>query len=69
MKISAIIVTFNRKELLEKCFNAVSSQSVDLTRIYIIDNCSNDGTDQLVKKMINKRDNVEYIKLDSNTYG
>ena len=69
MKISAIIVTYNRKELLEKCFNAVSSQSVDLNRIYIIDNCSNDGTDQLVKKLTNKRDNVEYIKLDSNTGG
>ena len=48
--ISTVIVTFNRKELLIKCIDAVLGQSYLLHTVYIIDNASTDGTEELLKK-------------------
>jgi rhamnopyranosyl-N-acetylglucosaminyl-diphospho-decaprenol beta-1,3/1,4-galactofuranosyltransferase len=42
--IAAVVVTYNRKELLVDCLNALKAQSKILDKIFIIDNCSNDGT-------------------------
>ncbi len=43
-KIAAVIVTYNRKELLCECLNAVLSQTRPVEAVYIIDNASTDGT-------------------------
>ena len=43
-KIAVVVVTFNRKELLMNCLNALFSQEYIPTAIYIIDNNSSDGT-------------------------
>lgn len=50
MNVSTIIVTFNRKELLIKCLEAVLRQSCLPKTIYIIDNASTDGTEELLKE-------------------
>ena len=50
MNISTIIVTFNRKELLIKCINAVLGQSYLPKTVYIIDNASTDGTEEFLKE-------------------
>lgn len=50
MNVSTIIVTFNRKELLIKCLEAVLRQSYLPKTIYIIDNASTDGTEELLKE-------------------
>ena len=50
MNISTIIVTFNRKKLLIKCLEAVLRQSYLPNTIYIIDNASTDGTEELLKE-------------------
>ncbi len=47
-KIAAIIVTFNRKELLAKCVEAVLGQSCLPETIFVIDNASTDGTGELL---------------------
>ncbi|MCK9279449.1 MAG: glycosyltransferase [Melioribacteraceae bacterium] len=44
MKIAAVVVTYNRLELLKKCIDALRNQSYQLDRIIIIDNSSGDGT-------------------------
>ncbi len=44
MKISAVIVTFNRKNDLLRCLNAVISQSKHPDEIVIVNNASTDGT-------------------------
>lgn len=49
-EISTVIVTFNRKELLIKCLEAVLRQSYLPNTIYIIDNASTDGTEELLKE-------------------
>lgn len=42
--IVAVVVTYNRKELLDHCLDALSRQSHPLNAVFVIDNCSTDGT-------------------------
>ena len=44
-KVCAVVVTFNRKELLIECLNGLCSQSLPIDSILIIDNASTDGTE------------------------
>lgn len=48
--IAAVVVTYNRKELLLECLNAIRTQSKVPDAIYIIDNRSTDGTPDLLKE-------------------
>lgn len=45
-KISAIIVTYNRKKLLLECINSVLKQTILPDAILVVDNFSNDGTEE-----------------------
>jgi len=48
---AAIVVTYNRKALLAQCLDMLLQQSYPLDAIYIVDNCSTDGTyDDLLGK-------------------
>ena len=50
-KTAAVVVTFNRKELLIKCLDSIRYQSLKPDVIFIIDNFSSDGTpDFLLEK-------------------
>ena len=42
--VCALVVTYNRKDLLRECLQALQSQSRPLERIYVINNASTDGT-------------------------
>ena len=45
MKICAVVVTYNRKELLEKqIIEILHNQELKIDAYYVIDNCSTDGT-------------------------
>jgi rhamnopyranosyl-N-acetylglucosaminyl-diphospho-decaprenol beta-1,3/1,4-galactofuranosyltransferase len=46
--VCAVVVTYNRKELLIECLEALENQSLPLDAIYIIDNDSIDGTLELL---------------------
>lgn len=43
-KIAAVVVTYNRKDLLGQCLDSLLSQSRPLDALYVIDNHSTDGT-------------------------
>ena len=47
--IAAVVVTYNRKELLAECLKAVCMQEYKPACVYIIDNASTDGTDEWIK--------------------
>lgn len=52
-KTAAIVVTYNRKELLIKCIEALIAQTyIDFLDIHIIDNASTDGTKEYINKYI-----------------
>ena len=48
MKISVIIPTFNRKKTLERAIQSVMNQSLSPFEILIIDDGSNDGTEEWI---------------------
>ncbi len=49
-KICAVVVTYNRKDLLLECLEALKNQSKPLDAIYIVDNASSDGTNEILLK-------------------
>ncbi|MCX7641899.1 MAG: glycosyltransferase [Elusimicrobiales bacterium] len=46
--ICAVVVTFNRRQLLIECLDALKNQTYPLDAIYIVDNASNDKTPELL---------------------
>lgn len=56
-KLAAVVVTFNRKQLLGECLGALLNQTFPLDAIYVIDNASTDGTSEFLveKSFINKQ--------------
>lgn len=48
--ISVIITTYNRKEKLSRAINSVLNQSYKKIEIIVIDDCSKDGTEQMIKE-------------------
>lgn len=69
MKICSITVTYNRKKLLRKNILDIIKQTVTLDKIYIIDNCSTDGTYEYIEDLINDNKNIEYVRLEQNLGG
>jgi rhamnopyranosyl-N-acetylglucosaminyl-diphospho-decaprenol beta-1,3/1,4-galactofuranosyltransferase len=47
-KVCAVVVTYNRKNLLIECLESLRKQSRPIQGIYLIDNASTDGTSELL---------------------
>lgn len=81
MKINAVIVTYNRRELVARCIQAVLNQTVRVANIYLVDNASTDGTQDYLREKgfaAQRIDaspgevsgtNLHYIKLQRNSGG
>lgn len=69
-RVDAVVVTYNRKALLQECVDAILAQSVSVERLILIDNNSTDGTESFLKEK-GYLDNpvIEYIKLPENIGG
>jgi len=46
--VCAVVVTYNRKDLLIECLEALRKQTIPVQGIYLIDNTSTDGTQELL---------------------
>ena len=68
-KIAAVVVTFNRKELLCECIEAVLAQKKIAPDILIIDNHSTDGTKETVADYMSGNDRILYFDTGSNLGG
>ena len=67
-KVMAVIVTYNRKELLKECLNALLNQNYKNCEILVVINGSTDGTEEYVaKELSNKR--VHHINTGKNLGG
>ena len=66
-KIVAVVVTYNRKDMLKECITALLNQTYHDLDIMVIDNCSTDGTINLVKNINDSR--VIYINTGENIGG
>jgi rhamnopyranosyl-N-acetylglucosaminyl-diphospho-decaprenol beta-1,3/1,4-galactofuranosyltransferase len=67
MNVAAIVVTYNRKQLLPHCIAGILAQQRPVDRIIIVDNNSTDGTQQFVAKTYGNNQLIEYARLPDNT--
>jgi GT2 family glycosyltransferase len=67
--IIAIVVTYNRRQLLEICIDRLEKQSFSIDKILIVDNASTDDTEHWAsqKKIANK--SIDYVNVGANTGG
>lgn len=67
-KVIAVVVTYNRKELLKECINALLVQDYDNCDILIVDNASTDGTKEFIKDEL-QNEKIHYVNTGSNLGG
>lgn len=67
LRIAAVVVTYNRKELLSECVGAVLEQTYPVD-ILIVDNASTDGTRQELEELI-CQGKIQYINTGANLGG
>ena len=61
--ISAIVVTFNSSNFIDACLSALNTSSEEGLEVIVVDNCSDDTTVDLVKRL---HPNVKLIQNDKN---
>lgn len=68
--VCAVVVTYNRIELLQKCLNAILTQTCSVDQILVIDNASTDGTPELLSEK-GYLDNslINYMRMSTNEGG
>ncbi|HSX58183.1 MAG TPA: glycosyltransferase family 2 protein [Candidatus Saccharimonadales bacterium] len=62
-KVTVIIPTFNKKDLLEECLNSLQKQALSQFDTVVVDNGSSDGTSQLIEE---KFPEVRIIRNEKN---
>lgn len=68
--LAAVVVTFNRFQLLSECLDALLRQTRPLARIVLVDNASTDGTPELLQaRGYLSNPVIDYIRLPRNTGG
>lgn len=69
-KITTIVVTFNRKALLDKCLSAIAAQTQPPDVVLVVDNASTDGTtDWLSQWLPQHLPQAKLVALQENTGG
>lgn len=68
--LAAVIVTYNRKKLLGENIKMLLRQTQPFDRIFVVDNCSTDGTPEYLKEQGWMEDErFVYVKTESNIGG
>jgi GT2 family glycosyltransferase len=62
--VCAVVPTYNRKDSLQQCLEALLRQSRRLDEIVVIDNASTDGTEEIIRGRFGGR--VSYVRLPEN---
>jgi rhamnopyranosyl-N-acetylglucosaminyl-diphospho-decaprenol beta-1,3/1,4-galactofuranosyltransferase len=50
VNVQAVVVAYNRRELLSEALDAIGSQSHELDAVHVVDNASTDGTSEMVAR-------------------
>ncbi len=64
--VCAIVVTYNRKELLRQCLQALQAQTLPLDEILVVNNASVDGTSDM---LVAEFPDVQHLELPENVGG
>lgn len=65
-RICAVVVTFNRKQMLRECLQSLEQQTRTLDTIVVINNCSTDGTKEMLESEFPQ---LSHVHLTTNTGG
>lgn len=66
LRVCAVVVTFNRCELLRECLAALQQQTRKVDEILVVDNASSDGTLEMLQRDFS---DVRVLALEKNTGG
>lgn len=69
MNYTAIIVTYNRLELLKECLSCVEEQTLKFDSIVLVNNCSTDGTNEFLNDYCQRNKSIHLINSTSNLGG
>jgi len=64
--VSVILPTYNRAHILSRAIESVLRQSYQNIELIIIDDCSNDNTNEIVNSYLNKDKRLFYIRNERN---
>lgn len=67
-KVIAVVVTYNRKELLKECVDALLNQDYKNLEVLVVDNASTDGTKEYIQNYIDNK-KVIYANTGENLGG
>lgn len=67
-KVVAVVVTYNRKELLKESIKALLDQDYNSCEILVVDNASTDGTEEFIKEEL-QNSRVHYMNTGANLGG
>jgi rhamnopyranosyl-N-acetylglucosaminyl-diphospho-decaprenol beta-1,3/1,4-galactofuranosyltransferase len=69
MRVWAVVVTHNRRALLERCLDALAAQTRLADRVLVVDNASSDGTHELLCERAADDPALEVLSLAENGGG
>lgn len=64
VSVTVIVVNFNAQDTLPRCLEALRAQSLQASRVIVIDNASTDGSIESIRKLFPE---FEYVCLSENT--
>ena len=67
--VSVAIITYNQKEYLRECIESILEQDYDNIEIVVADDCSTDGTQEMLKEYDRKYPNRFVLKLSDKNQG
>ncbi len=61
IKVSIICITYNASNLLERCLDSCTNQTLNEIEIILVNDGSNDNTDEVCKKYVEKDNRITYL--------
>ena len=69
MRVTAVVVTYNRLKLLKECIEALLAQTYPEMDILVVNNNSTDGTQEYLDELTGKNKKVKNLSLPENIGG
>ncbi|UOQ57683.1 glycosyltransferase family 2 protein [Leucobacter allii] len=70
MRVTAVLVAYNRRELLRESLEALAAQSRPVDRLVVVDNASTDGSDAVAAELLEAWGaQARFVRLTENTGG